>query len=129
MKTALFNFDLPEHLIAASPVEPRDAARLLYIDGMDLQDKGMLDLPDLLRPTDVLVFNDTKVIPARLYGQRGDAKIEMTLFKQRNLFTWETLIKNARRLHLGDVVEFTSPLTATVVEKMENGKTDLFMNA
>lgn len=121
MKTALFNFDLPEHLIAAQPVEPRDSARLLYIDGMKLQDKDMLDLPNLLRPTDVLVFNDTKVIPARLYGKRGDAKIEMTLFKQRDLSTWETLIKNARRLHVGDVVEFTEPLTATVVEKLENG--------
>jgi len=121
MKTALFNFNLPEHLIAAQPVEPRDAARLLHIDGMKLQDKGMLDLPSLLNPTDVLVFNDTKVIPARLYGRRGDAKIEMTLFKQRNLSTWETLIKNARRLHVGDMVEFANNLTATVLEKMENG--------
>ncbi len=121
MKTALFNFDLPERLIAAQPVEPRDVARLLYINGMKLQDKGMLDLPDLLLPTDVLVFNDTKVIPARLYGYRGNAKIEMTLFKQRNLSTWETLIKNARRLHIGDVVEFTDHLTGIVSEKMGNG--------
>lgn len=128
MKTALFNFDLPERLIAPSPVEPRDAARLLYIDGMKLGDFGMLDLPNLLHPTDVLVFNDTKVIPARLYGHRGQAKIEMTLFKQKNLSTWETLIKNARRLHIGDVIEFDRALTGTVLEKMENGAVVLQFN-
>ena len=121
MKTALFNFDLPERLIASQPVEPRDAARLLHIDGMHLTDGTMPDLVDWLRPTDVLVFNDTKVIPARLYGHRQNAKIEMTLFKQRDLATWETLIKNARRLHPGDIIEFDAPLTAEVLEKLENG--------
>ena len=121
MKTSDFNFDLPPELIANAPADPRDSARLLYINGFDLADKGMLDLPDLLKSTDVLVFNDTKVIPARLYGTRGEAKIEMTLFKQKNLSTWETLIKNARRLHVGDVVAFADDLTGTVLEKMENG--------
>ena len=65
MKTSDFDFDLPPELIANAPTDPRDSARLLYINGFDLVDKGMLDLPDLLKPTDVLVFNDTKVIPAR----------------------------------------------------------------
>lgn len=121
MKTSLFNFDLPEHLIANRPVEPRDMARLLHIDGMNLADKTMLDLPNLLRSDDVLVFNNTKVIPARLYGARGQAKIEMTLFKQVDLSTWETLIKNARRLHVDDIIVFDDKLNAKVLEKLPNG--------
>jgi S-adenosylmethionine:tRNA ribosyltransferase-isomerase len=121
MKTSLFNFDLPEHLIANRPVEPRDMARLLHIDGMNLVDKTMLDLPNLLRSDDVLVFNNTKVIPARLYGVRGQAKIEMTLFKQVDLSTWETLIKNARRLHVDDIIVFDDKLNAKVLEKLPNG--------
>ena len=81
----------------------------------------MRDLADWLRPTDILVFNDTKVIPARLYGMRGDAQIELTLFKQIDLSTWETLIKNARRLHQGDLLSFDSGLNAQVVNKTESG--------
>lgn len=121
MQTSLFDFDLPERLIANAPVEPRDMARLLHIDGKKVSDKMMLDLPDLLRPTDVLVFNDTKVIPARLFGVRGKAKIEMTLFKQRDLSTWETLIKNARRLKVGDEIMLPADGKATVLEKMDSG--------
>lgn len=121
MKTSDFDFDLPPELIANAPADPRDSARLLYINGFDVADKGMLDLPDLLKPTDVLVFNDTKVIPARLYGTRGKAKIEMTLFKQVDLSTWETLIKNARRLKAGDKIDITSDFYATVLNKQENG--------
>ena len=121
MKTSDFNFDLPPELIANAPADPRDSARLLHIDGFHFQDKGILDLPDLLQPTDVLVFNDTKVIPARLYGIRGQAQIEMTLFKQQDLSTWETLIKNARRLHLGDQIDITSDFHAKVINKTESG--------
>ena len=121
MKTSDFNFDLPPELIANAPANPRDSARLLYINGFELQDKCMLDLPDLLKSSDVLVFNDTKVIPARLYGLRGQAKIEMTLFKQVDLSTWETLIKNARRLRMGDKIEITSDFFAEVLDKKENG--------
>ena len=121
MKTSDFNFDLPPCLIANAPADPRDSARLLYINGFSLGDYGMLDLPPLLKPTDVLVFNDTKVIPARLYGTRGEAKIEMTLFKQVDLSTWETLIKNACRLHLNDKIDITPDFYATVLDKKENG--------
>ena len=121
MKTSDFDFDLPSELIANAPADPRDSARLLYINGFNLEDKGMLDLPDLLKPTDVLVFNDTKVIPARLYGVRGQAQIEMTLFKQMDLSTWEALIKNSRRLHIGDRIDITSDFYAIVLGKKENG--------
>ena len=122
MKTELFTFDLPADLIADYPAEPRDSARLLHIlpDGR-LEDKVVSDLDTLLRPDDVLVFNDTKVIPARLYGMRGQAKIEMTLFKQENLSDWTTLIKNARRLKVGDRIDLTDTFFATVLHKTENG--------
>ncbi len=121
MKTSDFNFDLPAELIANVPADPRDSARLLHINGFNVTDFGMLDLPHLLKSTDVLVFNDTKVIPARLYGTKSEAKIEMTLFKQVNLSTWESLIKNARRLHIGDKIDITSDFYATVLDKKENG--------
>ena len=85
MKTEIFKFNLPDELIAGYPAEPRDSARLLHIlpDG-SLEDKIVADLDKLLRPDDVLVFNDTKVIPARLYGVRGSEQIELTLFKQES---------------------------------------------
>lgn len=122
MKTNIFTFDMPEDLIANYPAEPRDSARLLHIlpDG-SMADKTVADLDQLLRPDDVLVFNDTKVIPARLYGMRGAAKIELTLFKQENLSDWTTLIKNARRLKIGDIITFTDNFSATVLAKNESG--------
>ncbi len=121
MKTEIFDFNLPNELIANKPCEPRDAARLLHIDGNCLTDGHMMDLASWLKPTDVLVFNDTKVIPARLYGMRGQAQIELTLFKQIDLSTWETLIKNARRLHVGDVLTFTDDFNAKVLDKTDTG--------
>ena len=121
MKTEVFDFNLPQELIANKPCEPRDAARLLHIEGAKLTDGHMCDLANWLRPSDVLVFNDTKVIPARLYGMRGEAQIELTLFKQIDLSTWETLIKNARRLHNGDLLTFDTGLAATVLDKTETG--------
>ena len=122
MKTSLFTFDMPENLIASHPADPRDSARLLHIlpDGR-FENKLISDLDILLRPTDILVFNDTKVIPARLYGMRGQAKIELTLFKQENLSDWTTLIKNARRLKINDIISFSNNLTATVLKKTESG--------
>ncbi len=121
MKTEIFDFNLPDELIANKPCEPRDAARLLHINGSELTDGHMMDLANWLRPSDVLVFNDTKVIPARLYGMRGQAQIELTLFKQIDLSTWETLIKNARRLHQGDILTFTPDFEAQVLDKTETG--------
>ena len=129
MKTDIFKFDMPEELIANCPVEPRDSAKLLHIlpDG-SVEDKTVSDLDDLLRPDDVLIFNDTKVIPARLYGMRGQAKIEMTLFKQENLTDWITLIKNARRLKIGDVITFSDTFSATVLHKTETGAVGVRFN-
>ncbi len=122
MKTDIFMFDMPEGLIADRPAEPRDSARLMHIlpDG-HVEDGYITDLVHWLKPNDVLLFNDTKVIPARLYGMRGKAKIELTLFKQETLSDWVTLIKNARRLKAGDRIEFAPDFWATVLHKTESG--------
>ena len=129
MKTDIFRFDLPEELIANYPAEPRDSSRLLHIlpDG-SLEDKIVADLDSLLRPDDVLVFNDTKVIPARLYGHRDAAQIELTLFKQENLSDWTVLAKKARRLKENDQIEFTPDFYATVLRKNESGSVSVRFN-
>ena len=79
MRTELFDFALPRELIAQRPLAPRDAARLLVVAERGLEDRQVRDLPALLRPGDLLVLNDTKVIPARLSGRRGAAAVEVTL--------------------------------------------------
>jgi len=78
LHTSDFDFTLPEALIAQAPARPRDAARLLVVGGDGLTDAGVHDLPTLLRPGDVMVVNDTKVIPARLHARRGEARILQT---------------------------------------------------
>ena len=128
MQVSLFDFELPHELIANEPANPRDSARLLHITPNALYDRTVTDLPALLRTEDVLVFNDTKVIPARLYGQRGQAAIEATLLQQLALDTWSCLIKNARRLHPGDTITFATDFTATVKEKLPNGPVVLIFN-
>ncbi len=122
MKTEIFTFDMPESLIADKPANPRDSSQLLHIHANGtLSQHHVSDLDQLLRPDDVLVFNDTKVIPARLYGMRGQAKIELTLFKQIDLSHWETLIKNSRRLKINDCISFSDDFNATVTEKLDSG--------
>ena len=121
MKVDIFDFNLPEERIANEPANPRDSAKLLYINGQKLNDFTIRNLPDLLKPSDILVFNDTKVIPARIYGKRGDAAIEATLLKQIDLFTWKCLIKNARRLKVGQQIDFSENFTALVKSKDEDG--------
>jgi S-adenosylmethionine:tRNA ribosyltransferase-isomerase len=97
-----FDFDLPRRLIADHPCEPRDAARLLLVPASGgLQDRQISDLPTLLRPGDLLVFNDTKVIPARLVGRRGAASIEVTLYRDLGSGAWRAFAKGARRLRGG----------------------------
>ena len=111
MRVSDFDFFLPQELIADSPADPREAARLLHIKGDEFfEDKAVADFPGLLREGDLLVFNDTKVIPARLFGRRGEARIEATLFKSKGLTVWEALIKNARRLRENDEISFYPPL-------------------
>src|ERR1700692_705309 len=106
MHLADFDFELPRELIADRPKEPREAARLLVLPGAGgVDDRHIADLPALLRPGDLLVFNDTKVIPARLVGRRGLATVEITLARDLGGGAWHVYAKGARRLHLGDRVE------------------------
>jgi S-adenosylmethionine:tRNA ribosyltransferase-isomerase len=123
LRTADFHFDLPERLIAQSPARPRDAARLLVVRPGGLEDRGIPDLPGLLAPGDLLVVNDTRVIPARLQARRGAARVEIMLNRAEGGGIWQALVRNARRLHEGDLVEIEGApgCTARVLGAPEGG--------
>ena len=121
MRVDLFDFDLPAELIALRPAKPRDSARLLMVDGEAISDKAVLDLPNLLRPGDTLVFNDTRVIPAQLEGKRGEARIGATLHKREGPRDWWAFVRNAKRLRTGDTVEFGGGVSASVADRDEDG--------
>jgi len=125
MKVDLFDFELPRERIAAHPAKPRDAARLLVVRRNGLEDRIVRELPDLLRPNDLLVVNDTKVIPARLTGKRGEATIEATLHKRVGSGCWAAFARPAKRLKEGDTVAFADSLLAIVVSKGEGGEVTL----
>jgi S-adenosylmethionine:tRNA ribosyltransferase-isomerase len=140
MRTDLFDFALPPERIALRPIAPRDAARLLVVrPGADpaLEDRNVHDLPALLRQGDALVVNDTRVIPARLYGRRigrgAEPAIEATLHQRLDGSRWRAFVKPAKRLAAGDVVRFgdegnvcfLGQLDATVEEKGEGGEVTL----
>ncbi|HUB95839.1 MAG TPA: tRNA preQ1(34) S-adenosylmethionine ribosyltransferase-isomerase QueA [Stellaceae bacterium] len=120
MQVDEFDFPLPRGLIAQAPCEPRDAARLMVV-GNRIEDRLVRDLPALLRPGDIIVFNDTRVIPARLYGNRGAARIEVTLHRDSGGGRWHAFAKGARRLKPGDRIDFDADFAATVVAKDEDG--------
>src|SRR5947207_11243939 len=121
MRVDLFDFELPQERIALRPARPRDSARLLLVEGKAISDRQVLDLPGILRRGDVLVFNDTRVIPAQLEGKRGDAGIGATLHKREGLRGWWAFVRNARRLKRGDRVDFDAGVSASVVEKADDG--------
>ena len=123
LRTADFDFDLPEELIAQAPARPRDAARMLVVRGDGPADAAVRDLPGLLRPGDVIVVNDTRVIPARLRARRGAARIEVMLNRSEGGGVWHALIRNARRLREGDTIaiEGAEDCTARVVGAPEGG--------
>jgi S-adenosylmethionine:tRNA ribosyltransferase-isomerase len=121
MRVDLFDFDLPEDRIALRPASPRDAARMLVVDDRGLHDRGVRNLPSLLRAGDCLVFNDTRVIPAQLTGRRGEATIGATLHKREGLRGWKAFLKNARRVRDGDRIDFGSGVTAVASERADDG--------
>ncbi|MGF1610710.1 MAG: tRNA preQ1(34) S-adenosylmethionine ribosyltransferase-isomerase QueA [Kiloniellales bacterium] len=129
MRTDLFDFELPRELIAQHPISPRDAARLLLV-GERLRDCTLRDLPDLLRPGDILICNDTKVIPARLTGRRGAAKVEVTLHKEAGPGCWRAFARPAKRLRPGDRIDFApkgseGDFAAEVRARQESGEVEL----
>ncbi|WP_294326636.1 tRNA preQ1(34) S-adenosylmethionine ribosyltransferase-isomerase QueA [uncultured Sphingomonas sp.] len=121
MHVDLFDFDLPTDRIALRPAAPRDAARMLVLDGDATRDCGVRDLPSCLRAGDLLVFNDTRVIPAQLEGKRGDAAIGATLHKREGPRRWRAFVRNGRRLRDGDTIDFGAGVTATAGDKGEDG--------
>src|SRR3954470_10953087 len=121
MRVDLFDFDLPQERIALRPARPRDSARLLLVEGGDISDHRVLELPGLLRAGDVLVFNDTKVIPAQLEGRRGNARIGATLHKREGPREWQAFLRNAKRARAGDKIDFGANVSASVVEKSVDG--------
>ncbi len=134
MKTDDFDFELPARFIAQHPASPRDAARLLVV-GRRLENLGILDLPRLLRAGDLLVFNDTRVIPSRLFGHRlagrrpneagKGPKVEVTLHKPVDETAWKAFARPARKLKPGDTIQFAAGFSALVAEKGDGGEVTL----
>ena len=123
-----FGYDLPPSHIATEPAKPRDSAKLLHVRGGALGDHSVSDLPGLLRPGDLLVVNDTRVIPAQLAGAKGAARIGITLDKPGADGSWRALIRNAKRLKPGDVVAIADDFSAEVVAIHPDGSGDLRFN-
>ncbi|MGH1477404.1 MAG: tRNA preQ1(34) S-adenosylmethionine ribosyltransferase-isomerase QueA [Geminicoccales bacterium] len=125
MLVSAFDFTLPKELIAQRPAEPRDHARLLKVGQEQLGDHHVCDLPDLLMPGDLLVFNDTKVLPARLSGRRGEAMIEVTLHQPTEEDCWRAFARPARKCQIGNLLEFADGFSAEVIERGDYGEITL----
>ncbi len=128
MRVNLFDFALPNDLIADRPATPRDAARLLVVNAAgNYTESCVRDLPDLLCPSDVVVVNDTRVIPARLIGRRGAVRVEVLLHRQEGPGQWRAFARPARRLAMGQRIDFCAreTFTATVISRGEGGEVTL----
>ncbi|BAK67763.1 S-adenosylmethionine--tRNA ribosyltransferase-isomerase [Sphingobium sp. SYK-6] len=121
MRVDLFDFDLPGERIALRPASPRDAARMMVVTGDEIADRGVRDLPALLRKGDCLVFNDTRVIPAQLEGRRGKAKVGVTLHKRLGPRDWQVFVRNAKRVRPGDLIDFAAGVQARAGERDADG--------
>ncbi len=130
MRVDAFDFELPPERIANRPVEPRDAARMLHVPAAGMVDRMVADLPQLLRAGDVLVVNDTRVLPARLLGHRGVVPIELLLHRivPGTDDRWLTFAKPAKRLKPGQEIVFEDGLCATVTAKTEEGLVEVAFN-
>jgi len=128
MRVDRFDFHLPKERIATEPLEPRDASRLLEVLPAHLHDRTVRDLPSLLRKGDILVFNDTRVIPARLKGKRGTASVEITLHKKSADGGWKAFARPAKKLKPGDVFTVAEGFHATIIAKHEDGEVSLEFN-
>lgn len=120
-----FFFELPSALIAQEPARPREAARLLQVEGGTLRDWHIRDLPKLLRAGDLLVVNDTRVIPARLFGQRGTVRVEVLLHQALGGGVWRVFARPGKRLRQDDSIIFAPDFTATVQTRLPDGQLEL----
>ncbi|MCH3951261.1 MAG: tRNA preQ1(34) S-adenosylmethionine ribosyltransferase-isomerase QueA [Acidaminococcus sp.] len=119
-----FDYDLPKELIAQTPIEPRDASRLLVMNKVtgELEHRHFYDLPEYLKPGDVLVFNDTRVIPARLHGfKTTGAHCEVFLLTRKNNTDWEVLVRPGKKLQEGAEIKFSDELSCTILSKTDFG--------
>ena len=130
LRTSDFYYDLPEELIAQTPMEPRDHSRLMVLEGEKISHRHFYDITDYLKEGDTLVINDSKVIPARIYGEKvraeGDfvqeaSKIETLLLKQIETDRWEVLLRPAKKVKIGGKIRYGDILTATVESVVEDG--------
>ena len=127
LQTSDFFYDLPQELIAQHPMEQRDTSRMMVInrESGEISHRHFYDILEYLNPDDVLVINDSKVIPARLYGHvegREEARLELLLLRQRDLNTWETLVKPGKRARIGMRAVFgDGMLTGEVIDIVEEG--------
>ena len=127
MNTSEFYYDLPQELIAQTPADPRDSSRLLVYNRAEgsVQHKIFRDIIDFLNPGDALVINDTRVIPARLYGKKQGTgrQVEFLLLNQLSGDTWEVILRPGSKLRPGDWVRFAEELEAEILEKQVDGFT------
>ncbi len=125
MRTSDFDYHLPPELIAQTPIEPRDHSRMMVLnrDKGTIEHRHFFDIVEYLRDGDVMVFNDSRVIPARLKGKRAGSggKVEMLLLRRREENVWEALVKPARRLHPGAVIEIEPDIRAEVIDALDGG--------
>ena len=121
MRVDDFDFELPADRIALRPASPRDASRLLEVTPTSLADLTFSDLPARLRAGDVLVMNDTRVIPAQLAGAKGDARIRVTLHREIEHRRWWCCVRNAKRLKIGDRIDFGAGLSGVVEARADDG--------
>jgi S-adenosylmethionine:tRNA ribosyltransferase-isomerase len=125
MRLSDFDYDLPSERIAAEPAKPRTAAKMLDMRWGGLADRIVADLPDCLEKGDLLVVNNTRVLPARLTGKRGDAKISLTLHRRIDDAVWRAFAKPAKKLKLDDRIVFASSLEAEVTHIGDDGERSL----
>ena len=120
-----FDYHLPSERIAAEPAKPRSAAKMLDMRGGGLTDRIVADLPNCLNDGDLLIVNNTRVLPARLVGKRGEAKINITLHQRADDAIWRAFAKPAKKLREGDIIVFSETLLAEVVHLGEDGERSL----
>jgi S-adenosylmethionine:tRNA ribosyltransferase-isomerase len=127
-KLSDYDFNLPASAIAQKPVSPREAARLLVPEGGQFYDHHIADLPDLLRPGDLVIVNNTRVIPAQLTGRKGEGRIGFTLHKRLRADSWQAFAKPAKKCITGSQIEFQDGLRAKILDKLEDGAVNLRFN-